>query len=66
MGCQNFGKPSLIAYNTVLGELSKYSYFIPMGLGTASNMLGGHFHQLITNIIIASSTISLTSSSSFY
>jgi Na+-driven multidrug efflux pump len=59
MGCQNFGKPSLIAYNTVLGELSKYSYFIPMGLGTASNMLGGHllgkkdingFNRLLTFI----------------
>lgn len=42
MGCQTYGKPNLIAYNTVLGELSKYSYFIPMGLGTAGNMLGGY------------------------
>ena len=61
MGCQNFGKPSLVAYNTVLGELSKYSYFIPMGLGTAANMLGGHllgkkdvngFRRLLTFIPI--------------
>ena len=42
MGCQTYGKPNLIAYNTVLSELSKYSYFIPMGLGTAGNMLGGY------------------------
>jgi Na+-driven multidrug efflux pump len=61
MSCVKFGNANLIAYNTVLGELSKYSYFIPMGLATTSNMLGGYllgkkdydgFRRLLTFIPI--------------
>lgn len=34
------GQDSFVAYSTVLSEISKYSYFIPMALSSAANMLG--------------------------
>jgi Na+-driven multidrug efflux pump len=68
MSCVKFGNANLIAYNTVLGELSKYSYFIPMGLATTSNMLGGYllgkkdidgFRRLLTFIPIGGFTLGI-------
>ena len=39
---QSFSYGAIVAVTNVNSELSKYSYFIPSGLGTAGIMLGGY------------------------
>lgn len=36
------GQPQFVAYTTVVLELCKYSYFVPLGLGTSANMVGSY------------------------
>jgi Na+-driven multidrug efflux pump len=42
VSCQSFGNGAITAVTNVFSELTKYSYFIPSGLGTAGIMLGGY------------------------
>jgi len=42
ISCQSFGNGAITAVTNVFSELTKYSYFIPSGLGTAGIMLGGY------------------------
>lgn len=44
VAAKQLGQPQLVAYTTVVTELAKYSYYLPLGLGTAANMLGS-FHR---------------------
>lgn len=36
------GQPQFVTYTTVVLELCKYSYFVPLGLGTSANMVGSY------------------------
>lgn len=37
------GQTSFVAYSSVLSEINKYSYFVPMSLASAGNMLGSSY-----------------------